>query len=106
MENGPGHSLENVQRAFPRIAVMQDFPLYMGHRVDPGKPSRTHDENHFEKLIIGGPQGDAGLTGRNVLLMLKEFWGARMAAVPSLVSSQRGWIGLLRTFADKWPSPS
>merc|ERR1712167_419376 len=59
--------------------------------------------NPSGKFIIGGPQGDAGLTGRKIIIDTYGGWGA-MGASPSLARTQPRLTGLRRTFADRWPS--
>merc|ERR1712018_529129 len=77
-----------------------------------GKPALTlfGDFTHMHinpsgKFIIGGPQGDAGLTGRKIIIDTYGGW-ALMAAVPSPARIRRRWTGLLPTFADRWPRVS
>jgi S-adenosylmethionine synthetase len=48
-----------------------------------GRSSGDDEKHHFEewcdcfdKFIICGPQGDAGLTGRKILFDIYEGWGA------------------------------
>merc|ERR1711862_69284 len=77
-----------------------------------GKPVLTlfsDDSTHLYinpsgKFIIGGPQGDAGLTGRKII-MIPTVVGARTVVVPFLARTPRRWIDLRRTSAGRWRSP-
>jgi S-adenosylmethionine synthetase len=59
--------------------------------------------NPTGKFIIGGPQGDAGLTGRKIIIDTYGGW-AHTAVVLSLVRILRRWTGRLLTSAVKWQS--
>merc|ERR1712080_708285 len=76
-----------------------------------GKPAITlfGDFTHLHinpsgKFIIGGPQGDAGLTGRKIIIDTYGGWGAHVA-VPSLARTPRRSTGPQRTSVGRWRSP-
>merc|ERR1712056_175858 len=68
-----------------------------------GKPALTlfgaHTHLYIQpsgKFIIGGPQGDAWLTGRKIIIDTTAV-GARMVAVPSQERIRRRWTVPQRT---------
>ena len=76
-----------------------------------GQPALTlyGDHTHLYiqpsgKFIIGGPQGDAGLTWtKDHHRYVRRLW-VRTVVGPSPARTPPRWTGLLLTFADRWPS--
>ena len=60
--------------------------------------------NPSGKFIIGGPQGDAGLTGRKIIIDTYGGWGAHGGCAFSCKDPTRT-TALQHTLADRWPSP-
>merc|ERR1712048_258352 len=61
--------------------------------------------NPSGKFIIGGPQGDAGLTGRKIIIDTYGV-GVRMVVAHSLARIPRRWTVQPHTSAGRWRSPS
>jgi len=61
--------------------------------------------NPSGKFIIGGPQGDAGLTGRKIIIDTYGGWGAHGGGAFSGKHPHR-WTALLYTFVGRWQNPS
>ena len=51
-------------------------PKTVAHQGDYEKHQAEEWCDCFDKLIIGGPQGDAGLTGRKIIIDICVGWGA------------------------------
>jgi len=61
--------------------------------------------NPSGKFIIGGPQGDAGLTGRKIIIDTYGGWGATVV-VPSQARTLPRSTALQLISADRWRSRS
>ena len=72
---------------------------HAGHRATPGSRTPTCDSyiNPTGRFVIGGPQGDAGLTGRKIIVdtyggMARHGGGAFSGKDPSKVDRSRGLL--------------
>lgn len=85
-------------------AIREDM---IEHVIKAVLPAQFIDENTkylinpTGRFVIGGPQGDAGLTGRKLLLILTAEWLA-MAAVPSPEKIRQKWIAQQHMLRVMW----
>jgi S-adenosylmethionine synthetase len=109
--NGPdaiAPSMEEMNKLIVEEVVkktLQEIKLKNGEPAITLFGDHTHLYiNPSGKFIIGGPQGDAGLTGRKIIIDTYGGWGAHGGGAFSERIPQR-WTGPQLTFAGRWPNP-
>ena len=93
----------------PDVSLEQQKADIMEHVIKPVVPAKYLDENtiyHINpsgRFVIGGPHGDAGLTGRKIIIDTYGGWGAHGGGAFSGIVVGTGKIVQRGPFANDFP---